>query len=245
MWTVRPDLGGNLMCIRFACSLNALCIWCDSFFCMCPQTNLPIFKLKESSVRRRYSDFEWLRAELERESKVRLSRVCSSVSPLQQFIQDYSFTKCKVTEFCCAKQIIHFVGAGGGPAPPWKSSDPTAPLPRRRRDIWWWVHRGPKKGLGAVSQQVRPPLPSPPPPPSLRLHSTHSKTSNLLMFLSFLCRRSAQGLFLIISCRLQNSAQNKVSPTVLLSQFSLPVWQLARRKRVTAKRDWSCTASLT
>lgn len=37
---------------------------------LCFQTNLPIFKLKESSVRRRYSDFEWLRAELERESKV-------------------------------------------------------------------------------------------------------------------------------------------------------------------------------
>ncbi|XP_028295600.1 LOW QUALITY PROTEIN: sorting nexin-3-like [Gouania willdenowi] len=41
------------------------------------KTNLPIFKLKESSVRRAgflwfflYSDFEWLRAELERESKV-------------------------------------------------------------------------------------------------------------------------------------------------------------------------------
>ncbi|XP_020863862.1 sorting nexin-3 [Phascolarctos cinereus] len=34
------------------------------------KTNLPIFKLKESSVRRRYSDFEWLRSELERESKV-------------------------------------------------------------------------------------------------------------------------------------------------------------------------------
>ncbi|TWW68649.1 Sorting nexin-3 [Takifugu flavidus] len=33
-------------------------------------TNLPIFKLKESCVQRRYSDFEWLRAELERESKV-------------------------------------------------------------------------------------------------------------------------------------------------------------------------------
>ncbi|XP_030627387.1 sorting nexin-3 isoform X3 [Chanos chanos] len=33
-------------------------------------TNLPIFKLKESCVRRRYSDFEWLRGELERESKV-------------------------------------------------------------------------------------------------------------------------------------------------------------------------------
>ncbi|XP_030627385.1 sorting nexin-3 isoform X1 [Chanos chanos] len=34
------------------------------------KTNLPIFKLKESCVRRRYSDFEWLRGELERESKV-------------------------------------------------------------------------------------------------------------------------------------------------------------------------------
>ncbi|XP_014910393.1 sorting nexin-3 [Poecilia latipinna] len=34
------------------------------------KTNLPIFKQKESCVRRRYSDFEWLRAELERESKV-------------------------------------------------------------------------------------------------------------------------------------------------------------------------------
>lgn len=34
------------------------------------QTNLPVFKVKESSVRRRYSDFEWLRIELERDSKV-------------------------------------------------------------------------------------------------------------------------------------------------------------------------------
>ncbi|KAG1670244.1 Sorting nexin-12 [Nymphon striatum] len=33
-------------------------------------TNLPVFKVKESSVRRRYSDFEWLRNELERDSKV-------------------------------------------------------------------------------------------------------------------------------------------------------------------------------
>ena len=36
------------------------------------QTNLPVFRGKESSVRRRYSDFEWLRNELERDSKVRL-----------------------------------------------------------------------------------------------------------------------------------------------------------------------------
>ncbi|EMP39175.1 Sorting nexin-12 [Chelonia mydas] len=33
-------------------------------------TNLPIFKLKESCVRRRYSDFEWLKNELERDSKI-------------------------------------------------------------------------------------------------------------------------------------------------------------------------------
>jgi sorting nexin-3/12 len=29
-----------------------------------------VFKVKESSVRRRYSDFEWLRNELERDSKI-------------------------------------------------------------------------------------------------------------------------------------------------------------------------------
>ncbi|GBP05511.1 Sorting nexin-12 [Eumeta japonica] len=34
------------------------------------RTNLPVFKIKESSVRRRYSDFEWLRNELERDSKI-------------------------------------------------------------------------------------------------------------------------------------------------------------------------------
>jgi len=34
------------------------------------RTNLPVFKLKTSSVRRRYSDFEWLRNELERDSKI-------------------------------------------------------------------------------------------------------------------------------------------------------------------------------
>lgn len=34
------------------------------------RTNLPVFKLKDSSVRRRYSDFAWLRSELERDSKI-------------------------------------------------------------------------------------------------------------------------------------------------------------------------------
>lgn len=39
------------------------------------QTNLPVFKVKESSVRRRYSDFEWLRNELERDSKVKTNLI--------------------------------------------------------------------------------------------------------------------------------------------------------------------------
>uniref|UniRef100_A0A3B3ZYV1 PX domain-containing protein n=1 Tax=Periophthalmus magnuspinnatus TaxID=409849 RepID=A0A3B3ZYV1_9GOBI len=34
------------------------------------KTNLPIFKLKDSCVTRRYSDFEWLKTELERDSKI-------------------------------------------------------------------------------------------------------------------------------------------------------------------------------
>jgi len=34
------------------------------------KTNLPVFRVKESSVRRRFSDFEWLRNELERDSKI-------------------------------------------------------------------------------------------------------------------------------------------------------------------------------
>ncbi|XP_027675598.1 sorting nexin-3 isoform X1 [Chelonia mydas] len=44
--------------------------WGFQYFMKVRSTNLPIFKLKESTVRRRYSDFEWLRSELERESKV-------------------------------------------------------------------------------------------------------------------------------------------------------------------------------
>ena len=34
------------------------------------KTNLPIFQTKESNVRRRYRDFEWLESELERDSKI-------------------------------------------------------------------------------------------------------------------------------------------------------------------------------
>ena len=41
------------------------------------KTNLPVFRVKESSVRRRYSDFEWLRNELERDSKVYINHFLS------------------------------------------------------------------------------------------------------------------------------------------------------------------------
>jgi len=39
------------------------------------RTNLPVFRLKESSVRRRYSDFDWLRSELERSSKIMVPKL--------------------------------------------------------------------------------------------------------------------------------------------------------------------------
>uniref|UniRef100_A0A915IAR8 Sorting nexin-3 n=1 Tax=Romanomermis culicivorax TaxID=13658 RepID=A0A915IAR8_ROMCU len=59
------------------------------------KTNLPVFKLKESSVRRRYSDFEWLRNELERDSKVTIRFYRVAGHPLAQnekclhmFLQD-------------------------------------------------------------------------------------------------------------------------------------------------------------
>ncbi|KAK5614306.1 ATP-binding cassette sub- D member 3 [Crenichthys baileyi] len=42
----------------------------SSLFRVLGETNLPIFKLKDSCVRRRYSDFEWLKNELERDSKI-------------------------------------------------------------------------------------------------------------------------------------------------------------------------------
>ena len=57
------------------CCYNILAVIC-SCCCCCWQTNLPVFRVKESSVRRRYSDFEWLRAELERDSKVRRQFLC-------------------------------------------------------------------------------------------------------------------------------------------------------------------------
>ncbi|XP_023779676.1 sorting nexin-3 isoform X2 [Cyanistes caeruleus] len=61
--------GALLVLLCTACPQTEISLYCEQLH-VCLQTNLPIFKLKESTVRRRYSDFEWLRNELERESKV-------------------------------------------------------------------------------------------------------------------------------------------------------------------------------
>ncbi|XP_029815001.1 sorting nexin-12 [Manacus vitellinus] len=58
---------------RFQLHVEVLCGFQSNLKIYCfasLQTNLPIFKLKESCVRRRYSDFEWLKNELERDSKI-------------------------------------------------------------------------------------------------------------------------------------------------------------------------------
>ena len=61
------------------------------------QTNIPIFKVKESSVRRRYSDFEWLKKELERDSKV-----CLKVMP-HQYIR-------RIQDTCGVGEILNIIG---------------------------------------------------------------------------------------------------------------------------------------
>jgi len=61
-----------------------------------------VFKVKESGVRRRYSDFEWLRNELERDSKVR--KLCNC---LLQLLEEL-------------RRIIYFVPS---------SQDFTVPMP--------------------------------------------------------------------------------------------------------------------
>lgn len=75
------------------------------FFTLCnshsiPQTNLPVFKVKESSVRRRYSDFEWLRNELERDSKV-------SNNPKKKQLEKNSIQVMKICD--CVYVVFTFI----------------------------------------------------------------------------------------------------------------------------------------
>ncbi|XP_038020552.1 sorting nexin-12 isoform X2 [Motacilla alba alba] len=72
---LRPDLPVRVAATMFRglafLALYGVQGWQQSRRCMAQScTNLPIFKLKESCVRRRYSDFEWLKNELERDSKI-------------------------------------------------------------------------------------------------------------------------------------------------------------------------------
>ncbi|XP_063026512.1 sorting nexin-12 isoform X1 [Melospiza melodia melodia] len=66
----QPMLGLGLRPRSFQRSFQPRCRSAPSAAQQQQQTNLPIFKLKESCVRRRYSDFEWLKNELERDSKI-------------------------------------------------------------------------------------------------------------------------------------------------------------------------------
>lgn len=59
---------------------------CSGMSFIFTQTNLPIFKLKDSNVTRRYSDFEWLKNELERDSKV-----SDANKTYSRFVADFFF----------------------------------------------------------------------------------------------------------------------------------------------------------
>lgn len=109
------------------------------------QTNLPIFKLKESCVRRRYSDFEWLKNELERDSKVSAREGLVEVAflcllPLSQ--QGYPGLISALSLDCSA-------------ATAWKSLETPASFPRRRGHFRGVLHRRKKTGLRTVHKQVR------------------------------------------------------------------------------------------
>ena len=71
--SVRPGIRYTDYEVRMKVRLSLTLDWPLSTSKFQFQTNLPVFRVKESSVRRRYSDFEWLRNELERDSKVRLN----------------------------------------------------------------------------------------------------------------------------------------------------------------------------
>lgn len=73
MATLSPVRGIKSISYCFAMTLMAFLLNTSTkLSCLWFQTNLPVFRVKDSSVRRRYSDFEWLRNELERDSKVKI-----------------------------------------------------------------------------------------------------------------------------------------------------------------------------
>lgn len=138
--------------------------------CSCVQTNLPIFKLKESSVKRRYSDFEWLKSELERDSKVSvqqrwwlvgLSRLQFQSMLIKMCVQQKPFGWCLIFYHAC---VDHWTLSDCSTSPAGQSPEETAALPPRRRPLWGVFHRGAAIWPGALHQQVRGH------PPSALLH---------------------------------------------------------------------------
>ena len=99
------------------------------------KTNLPVFRVKESSVRRRYSDFEWLRNELERDSKVR----CLIDHFIMVFLNSLS-------------SINFFIDCGAPPA--FKGTETTNALSVGRWHLRGELHRGTQGRSWVICQQV-------------------------------------------------------------------------------------------
>ena len=86
----------NRFLTRFSCGARDCteCWFPLNLYVLPFQTNLPVFKVKEASVRRRYSDFEWVRNELERDSKV-------GVATYSPCLLNYPSCDCNWTEGFC------------------------------------------------------------------------------------------------------------------------------------------------
>ena len=93
------------------------------------QTNLPVFRVKECTVRRRYSDFEWLRKELERDSKV-------------GWISLLFHSDSHSLDRCAPVAVESMEAANAGFSPP------------RWRDLRRWIHRWTTQRIRAIHQQV-------------------------------------------------------------------------------------------
>ena len=100
------------------------------------KTNLPVFTKREASVRRRYSDFEWLRSELQRDVKIVVPPMPGK--SLRGILGAKNSKKNFETFF------LKF----------FRHPSPTAPnaLPRRRRHLRTRIYRKPPTRLRTVHQ---------------------------------------------------------------------------------------------
>jgi sorting nexin-3/12 len=82
-------------------------------YCISVRTNLPIFRLTESKVRRRYSDFDWLRGELERDSKILVPALPGKAVARQVRTHTYTHTKSLLVHDWGHVGGVVAVGVGG------------------------------------------------------------------------------------------------------------------------------------